>query len=358
MKQKSRSINTLFISVLSALSLSACSSLPFMAEGESEINTASVNEFSQFNQPSNDDSLKREVEDFKSMKESLSRLVALESDLNFLLEEMSRFNEKSPVIYEDASIPFAQNNARASSFQAKDTVVFSSEGRNVISSNNREPQVGGGNDRWASESGEMNKLGIARKNQNDLSSTNSGVSTQGVNAAKFESSRNVELAPATPIMQMPAALTRADQQKTAVSMDKFKQDNVAPKAQVQGGLPRERNAKADMSKFSTDPSQIIGDVGSCMEWKSDKNKTYALHLASYTSRTAAESGWNKLDQKYQDLWCDTPASLAKVVVKGTEYLSLRVGGYDSRDKVLELCSEIKQRGDYCAVSTAVGERIQ
>jgi predicted small secreted protein len=102
-KQKA---NSIALAVSASFLLSACNSLPFMGDDEPEVNNLSSNTTrpsSSYNNSDNDQDLQTEIEDFKSMKPSLSRLVALESDLSFLLEEMSRFNEQNPVVYDTAS---------------------------------------------------------------------------------------------------------------------------------------------------------------------------------------------------------------------------------------------------------------
>lgn len=328
--------------------MSACSSLPFIGEDEPAINLPAENPRANV-----DSNLQDEIEDFKSMKPSLSRLVALESDLSFLLEEMSRFNEQNPVIFDTANTP-APNNVK----QSKSTVVFSADGKKQIASekvvDGWAEGAGTMADKWNNDAREMNTVGMSPRKRPSTLSASGMPSNQGVDQAKFETNSQVELGSADPIMELDNA-----RQSTpiATGQSKFLAGNSSPEIKRE---PVRSNAQVDMNKFSnmTNPRQIVGNVNNCSEWKADKTKTYSLHLASYKSRAAAESGWNQLDEKYADVWCDTQATLAKVVVKGTEYLSLRVGAYDSRDKVLSLCSLIKERGDYCAVSTATGERIQ
>lgn len=348
MKATMRKASAVLLSIVVTFFLSACSSLPFMGEDEPAINLPRQTQGSNAS-----NAMQNEIEDFKSMKPSLSRLVALESDLSFLLEEMSRFNEQNPVMFDTADTP-APNNPN----QSKSTVVFSADGKKEIASekivDGWAEGAGTMADKWNNDAREMNTVGMSlRKRPSSLSASGTS-SSQGVNQAKFETNNNVELGSADPIMELDNA-----RQPTSIAAGQPTFLAGSPASEIKRE-PARSNSQVDMNKFSnmTNPRQIVGNINNCTKWKADKTKTYALHLASYKSRTAAESGWSQLDEKYADVWCDTEASLAKVVVKGTEYLSLRVGGYDSRDKVLSLCSVIKERGDYCAVSTATGERIQ
>jgi hypothetical protein len=327
--------------------LSACSSIPFIGDSKEPKKPSFEQSVFTEAEPRQNAELQNEIEDFKSMKSSLNRLVALESDLNFLLDEMSRFNEKNPVMYQEAE----QASARPE--QVNSEVVFSADGRTETAA--AEQTADGWSraaenmaDKWQSQASEMNSLRLSRDVSTRAQSRNPSTSQSNTNLSapsnvdnsKFSGSRKVDVAAAKPIMQVNSQNSR---QVQAPSQSQSQKNSGA----------------VDSSKFSygTDPKQIIGDVGSCREWKVDSVKTYSLHLASYKSRKAAEDGWNKLNAKYADIWCETEAKLAKVVVKGTEYLSLRVGGYKSRDKVLQLCSVVKEQGDYCAVSATKGEAL-
>jgi hypothetical protein len=327
MMKTTKKIVNLSVFVISIMTLGACSSLPF--SGQSNVQEASVFEANQSNKHAE---LESEIEDFRTMKSSLSRLVSLESDLSFLLDEMSRFNEKNPIMY-DTEVSTMQTVPAL-----KSKVVYSTDGKKEYAAEELvdgwAKSLGAMSDRWNAQAVEMESLEtsegesirdkaqiIPKKEQNIVSLPN----------PKFSSESQVEVASAKPILQVGDA--------------------------SKGKLFKGDEAKVTLSKFSdiTDPQQIVGSLSNCKDWKVDSVQTFSLHLASYKTKKAAVDGWKKLDSKYSDIWCETSAKLAKVVVKGTEYLSLRVGGYDSKDKVLQLCSMVKERGDYCAVSTADGD---
>ena len=315
----------LCVCLISVFVLSACSSIPFM--GEPDVPEVNAYTTSQSDKRSE---LQDEIEDFKSMKSSLSRLVSLESDLSFLLDEMSRFNEKNPIMYEIDST----TNSNTSSPNSK--IVYSSNGKKEYTNEQTDDgwakSLGDMADSWKSEAGERQKLGIARQNSRQGVSELSAESIQsasGMMNTKFSSGSQVEISPATPVMDIDSP---SENMADKLNLDKF--------------------------AYNSNPQNIVGDSNNCSDWKVDPVQTYSLHLASYKSQKSAEDGWNQLDKKYSDIWCQTDAKLAKVIVKGTEYLSLRVGGYDSKDKVLQLCSILKERGDYCAVSLSEGSIIQ
>jgi hypothetical protein len=327
----------LFGYTASLLCLSACSSIPFLGDTDKAENPNFKQSFFEEPQPVDSLQVRSELEDFKAMKSSLNRLVALESDLNFLLDEMSRFNEKNPVMYEQVEVASDKPN------KAKPEIVFSVDGkteqlRTEETADGWSKAAENMSDKWHSQPAERSSLRLANGTSSQTQTltpttnrANNNISApSNVNQNKFSGNRQVDVAAAKPIMQV-------DQQ-----------------TQIR---PTQPTVNASKFSYGADPQQIVGDVGSCKEWKVDSVKTYSLHLASYKSRKAAEDGWNKLNSKYADVWCETEAKLAKVNVKGTEYLSLRVGGYNSRDKVLQLCSVVKEQGDYCAVTTTKGETL-
>ncbi|MBF7072411.1 SPOR domain-containing protein [Glaciecola sp. MH2013] len=347
-------LSALSVAISTAVLMSGCSSLPFVDEAKTD-----SAQLSQSEQARSTQSIQTEIDDFKTMKPSLSRLVALEADLSFLLEEMSRFNEQNPIMYDTAAATTPQQVP-----QAQSTIVFTENGRQEIAAEklvdgwaDTQSGIGG---KWQTKSPdlktEMDTLGLTQRTRptNKVAVNTQTASRQGVSQSKFSGNSQVEVAAVAPIMQVNSA------PGPSIAASRPSQLRQPDRVAITNNIA-ERSPKAvTLSKFSTmtSPDQIVGDVNNCSEWKVDATRTYSLHLASFTTRAAAENGWNELEKKYADTWCDTPATLAKVVVKGREYLSLRVGAYASRDKVLALCSLIKQRGDYCAVSTATGERIQ
>lgn len=325
-----RNFKCVIVCAACMLLLSACSSIPFLGgSDEPERNIASSSTDNSYN---NRAELESEIADFKSMKSSLTRLVSLESDLSFLLDEMSRFNEKNPILYDVAS------NDSPSDEAGKSELIYTASGKTERTVENTADgwakTQGSMADKWSSQAEEMDQLRIGQsRSPSARPQITVPAKNNGMDQSKFSSNSQVDVAPARPVLQVAQAPNRAS--------------NAAV-----------RQVNEDKFSYSSNPQQIVGELDNCSDWKVDSVQNYSLHLASYKTRKSAEDGWNKLDDKYADVWCKTEAKLAKVIVKGSEYLSLRVGGYDSKDKVLQLCSMVKSRGDYCAVSTAEGEILQ
>lgn len=303
------------------LSLSACSSLPFMG-------SETIQEKAFFDTKNNDkrSELEDEIKDFKSMKASLSRLVSLESDLSFLLDEMSRFNEKNPIMFNASDeTPSNTNNSDLD-------VVYSPDGKKEYTAENTvdgwAESLGKMEEKWNTQAAEIDNLRIRGVKDSKTPTANERRSEINVDNSKFLAQTGIEASPAKPVMKINTTIQDNQEQKIT-------------------------NKFVDI----TGPLQLVGVVNDCKDWKVDSTKTYALHLASYKSRKAAIVGWEILNSKYANVWCETEAKVANVVVNGTAYLSLRVGGYDSKEKAVKLCSIVKQRGDYCAISSVAGERL-
>lgn len=277
--------------------------------------------------------LAAELKDFQVLKPSLTRLVALESDLSFLLDEVSRFSESNPVIYNASSRTPASELSKVPS---GNSVVYKSDGSMMSSAD--EPHSDSSNFReLETRNFETDLLRL----QQGSTSTNAG--TNSLRGVGFSTSSNqdVVVAPARPILS-------ADKS----SISKF-QGMQGPDAIV-GGIDN-----VTSSKFSSQPSanNLLPRADGCSSQPTSDSSNFALHLASYKNFNNAKSGWLNLRQKYASTWCEASARLETVSVKGTDYFSLRVGGYDSKEAANQMCSKIRAQGDYCQVASFSGVSI-
>lgn len=85
---------------------------------------------------------------------------------------------------------------------------------------------------------------------------------------------------------------------------------------------------------------------------------YGVHLASYRQEDEAREGWSKLQRENPDeLGLLEPRLETVDVPDRGSFLRLIGGGLSSREKAEALCSNLKIKGLYCAVSDFTGERL-
>jgi len=85
---------------------------------------------------------------------------------------------------------------------------------------------------------------------------------------------------------------------------------------------------------------------------------FGVHLASYREIDEAREGWRKLQRENPDeLGLLEPRLETVRVPERGSFLRLIGGGLSSREKAEALCSNLKFKGLYCAVSDFSGERL-
>ncbi len=85
---------------------------------------------------------------------------------------------------------------------------------------------------------------------------------------------------------------------------------------------------------------------------------FGVHLASYRKEDEAREGWRKLQRENPDeLGLLEPRLETVNVPERGPFLRLIGGGLSSREKAEALCSNLKIKGLYCAVSDFSGERL-
>lgn len=85
---------------------------------------------------------------------------------------------------------------------------------------------------------------------------------------------------------------------------------------------------------------------------------FGVHLASYRQEDEAREGWSKLQRENPDeLGLLEPRLETVEVPERGSFLRLIGGGLSSREKAEALCSNLKIKGLYCAVSDFSGERL-
>ncbi|MGB3725130.1 MAG: SPOR domain-containing protein [Glaciecola sp.] len=188
----------------------------------------------------------------------------------------------------------------------------------------------------------------------------------------------VELAAASPLVK---PLTTLSSEQVVSIDDKFSSSANTNVNNMLGGSERQSQTNSNIEdkftqarnvsnkQFSSQiqagnsrPSDIVGPTidentsNACYAQAADGGK-HSIHLASYITKANAISGWNKLMNKHDSLLCNLTPKLANVSVKGTDYLSLRVGPLSDKTTALKLCAAIKATGDYCASAEYHGTQL-
>lgn len=318
------------------LAVSGCSILPSSIMGNSsKIQTDQQTEFDTDTElTDNSTELAAELKDFQALKPSLTRLVALESDLKFLLEEVSRYSDSNPVVYTES---YRTPASELSTPPLGNQIVYKSDG--TMQSSSDESQSSSDNPRYDTSNLEADLLLLEK----DLGSAKPTPSSLGGN--KFSSgptvSRSVEVASARPIMTIPTSRNNKFEEEPGTNAIVGNIQNVM------------------QSKFSSQNSgnTQLPDYTTCANQRASTSSNFALHLASYKNLNNAKSGWQQLRQKYASTWCEASAKLETVNVKGTDYYSLRVGGYESKEAANQMCGKVRAKGDYCQVASFSGVKI-
>ncbi|MCC2604781.1 SPOR domain-containing protein [Planctobacterium marinum] len=117
-------------------------------------------------------------------------------------------------------------------------------------------------------------------------------------------------------------------------------------------------AKSPIFSQSARQSPSIGGPDRCTPPGNRKVEgNVALHLASYSKKGNLQQGWDSLYNKFKDVLCLRSARSELVNVQGKDYYSLRVGPYASQDEAIKDCRILTSKGQYCALSQFSGTRI-
>jgi hypothetical protein len=87
-------------------------------------------------------------------------------------------------------------------------------------------------------------------------------------------------------------------------------------------------------------------------------KAFAVHLASYKDDKNVKSGATRLRDQFNQELCGKVAVVKPIEVRGTNFLSLRMGPFRQRDNALETCRKISDQGAYCKVTLFDGELVK
>lgn len=299
--------------LLVLLLLSGCNLLPESPE------KATINKVDQYEIQKELDEYQQQIKEMLSMRDDLNRLIELEADLTFLLDEMGRFEDQNP------NLVFTQANFDKAETAQNKEVIYSSEG--VAS----RAQTGMSNPLKFSEPGNLESLGLA----NDRAEEHTVLSRSRFSEqnATFNSPESSEVT-TTAAKKMNSAL--AQPQLEHVNNDKFSTGT---------GLSLQT------------PTSIVAEASSCSSIITGKNNPFAVHLASYGSEKSAIEAWKRIMSEHGNDLCTDIAKTQTVLVKGKTYHRLNAGGYVDKNIAQKICSKLKKRSAYCKVVKFEGDMI-
>lgn len=122
---------------------------------------------------------------------------------------------------------------------------------------------------------------------------------------------------------------------------------------------------------SVDPSNIVGTIerpkvqsevaknlktnSKCMVSNVQVGVGYAMHLASYSSLDNARKGWERMSNNFASELCGLVALTEQVTVNNKQFYSLRAGGFDTKEMADRACSKLTNKNEYCRSTRFVGD---
>lgn len=258
--------------------------------------------------------INKHIQEWEELKPGIKRLVALESDLKFLIAELAKANDisDSPVKQQPVSSPaVALNNKPETPARERAPVAAASFFIDEPSEQIAKP---------------VKKVEVPqRKEPKPVSSP---FSEDQTDIAQTEPKSEVtETAPPPPTVSRPQP-------------------------------SRDFVAKSPIFSQTTTQSSSIGGPDRCTPPGNRKVEgNVALHLASYSKKGNLQQGWDSLYNKFKEVLCLRSARSELVNVQGKDYYSLRVGPYASQDEAIKDCRILTSKGQYCALSQFSGTRI-
>lgn len=301
------------VALLATCSLSGCYSLsnlwPDALSAEpAKLTNAKFLEAKLVNSSDKQAKLEGFVKEWESVRPALMRVVALEEDMQFLLQSMSDVNDVGPVY--SASNPILDVSAS-------------------IKQEYTEAEVANYVGRKHPKTPEFSQERLQGKSLSG--STNTMSKVKAVPAPKTMATNNQVIT---------QSLTQT-QKKTMDNKFSSKPSNQPARIAQQKTFISELAANYDCSDFSR---QKIGEGN-------------AIHLVSYKSKQRLVSGSEQLTKKFSDVLCGKMPIFKEVIVNGNMFYSMRFGPFINKSEALKACSNIKKTGQYCGVTKFDGAQI-
>lgn len=264
----------------------------------------------ELNQITKIERIAESLDDWQDMRPALLRLTKLENELTYLLDQLDSSHSQF-----GTAVDTPLSNI-SSDFTVDDFITS-----NSIDSGNKNAQL---------------EVGTAAPIMQQL---NNSVQPQLKN-------QNESSAQATISNKQIAAMENKFQSSEKSSSNKFA---LTPINTEKG----QTNSLFVSDKSKTSIANSIQKNGPC----SSVQGKYAMHLVSYSKLSQAPVGWQQLAPIVSPISCGRAPLVQEVTVKGKLFYSLRVGPYDTKSSVKEVCTLLTKEGLYCGVSTYEGESI-
>lgn len=248
--------------------------------------------------------LQSAVNEWESLKPSITRLVNLETDLEYLLVQLSDANS-TPMLEQTPVEAFAPEEAATVDLASASPIMELKQ-----------------NPTFAVVANEQPRNQLAGRTVNDTST-----SVNNVSMNKFSGNQQAAI-PSAPKMK-----NMDDNSK----LNKFS-DEMQTAASLKG------------------PSLYAGGNNQCRRASSNTvvSEGIAIHLASFKSEQLAEETLNNFETKYRDITCNKNPIIKEVIVKNVTYHSARLGPYDNRNAAEEACRAVRTVQSYCALTQYEG----
>ena len=318
--------NRILALLLISMSLSGCYSLSDIWSGEEETAVSSnikgpkessdprvSAEFvSSLRESSNEQNQKvREfVSEWKTMKPALMRVVALEEDMQFLLQTLNDVNAVGPVYSADNPVLDTNNAIQPDYEQAAPMNLVGTDSLQTRAANSAMPN----------------------NTANKFSGTNTAVKAQPA-PKRINSLLSNEAEP-----NLNTTMSQVDNKFSGSSST----NNTANKFQ--------QTALSDNNGNSTSDR--------CNEYQpTDIGRGSAVHLVSYKTKNLLSSQSAKLTATFSEVLCGKLPVVKEVMVNGSLFYSMRFGPFADKNEARKACSDIKKTGQYCGVTTFDGTQI-
>lgn len=310
--------------------------------------------------------LQEAVEQWKSLRPSITRLVQIENDLEYLLIQLSDASS-TPLLEVDSDV--------AGSNFTPATKIDSDSAAPLAIDNASKPDFGVSNFSDVNDSPDAVLV-------NDLKSDE-----PVIELAKAPQIRHLK---PTSYLQTGTSLAERDslkfgqnqeRGKTFLDLSKFTEgsankgvgEEIRKNSSSNYTSAVNRNAYAlaqkgaSQSKFQSTSQTKSGRgregqeerAGLCQNLppSSAQKAGYAIHLASFKSEKLAQQSLIDFSRKYIDISCNKNLLIHKVVVKNIVYHSARLGPYSNLADAQDACRLVRSVQSYCAVTSNEGQAL-
>jgi hypothetical protein len=308
------------------------------------------------------------TEEWKAMKPALVNLIALESDLQYMLENIEQDSDKLKnttelqlTIETDEEISAYETMT----FKDKEDITRNfKEKPEEIEKLSKSPTFAD-EDLLRKLKGSVDTTSSTQALDESETVDNSTTSTflPEVNAsqpvpdylkeetkqAQTQSLQDLKKAPANNSQNVTRAKFRTQIKSTN---DKFRNMETPDP-----NNPRLIVGAVNQASFVNKRSQNLKQEGSCVTKSSNIGEGYALHLASYSSLESAMKGWVTLSNKFSAKLCGLTAITDQVTVKNKKFYSLRAGGFETKEMADIACAKFANENQYCRSVRFTGEKL-